>query len=156
MILYRFIYCLKKHEEMPSTTCDLRKDLLIGIPIAIITLPWVLVSNIFRLTKGFSSDYGARYIILILYFLCSILGFAIGHGILEAGIVLGAYVGDVFLMGLTALALGMIFFIKYISDLVEDYWPKRKAKVYKPKKPSLIKELYTSAKEKYCKKITYI
>jgi uncharacterized membrane protein len=156
MRLYRFLFCLDKYENLPGNTCDLRKDLIIGSIIALICLPLVLVANIIKWFVGTSIQYQERYILIVIYCLTTLIGTAIASEALSSSTIFITWVADLVILGfslvvITAFSIGVL-----ISKINLRWLFPKSNKPKKAKKPSLIKELYTSAKDKYCKKITYI
>lgn len=159
---YRFIFCMRGTSELPEDTCTFRRDLILGTLLALPILPLLLILFlIYKFSKdGQYSD--GRFIFLILLNFFIFLAFLIVGSIWERefipllflklnGVVL------IFLIIAIAIASGII----YTVSLIEDWrMRRRREKFYSEEEPKerfvFFKEMYRSAKEKYCKRIEYV
>lgn len=159
MRYYRFLFCADRYDELPVTTCDLRRDLIFGSVFLPFLLPLLLLLSVIRLFSNFTVPKEARWVFLVVLSFCSFLGLIFNHidpNPIFGNIIIEFWLGQATLLGIV-LALTLAFFIfTFITSIKLPSWLKRKPRPAKVKSPSLIKELYQSAKEKYCKKITYI
>lgn len=160
---YRFIFCMRDTSELPEDTCTFRRDLILGTLLTLPILPLVLVLFIiFRIFKdGQYSD--GRFIFPIILNFFTFLAFLIVGASWEREFVplLLLKLNGLVLVFLT-IAITIVSGLLYALDAIEDWKRERRRKKFfiegeEPKeKFAFFKEMYRSAKEKYCKRIEYV
>lgn len=156
--LYCFIFNIDKDDswELPQNTCELRKYLILGIPILVIALP--LITIFFILRKIFKDVVFEKDIIPGISFIYTFIG------LMSIGLFIDSYVTaggipmffvqyykyNLIILGMGILLMALVFPIVLGIAYLLNYVKFRK-QFFK-----VIEELYKSSKEKYCKKIDYV
>lgn len=156
MRLYRFLFMMDKYETLPDNTCNLRRDLIFGSIIGLFILPLIIVFNIIKWLSDFSMDYSNRYGLPIAFAFISLVLCLPAH---ETGLfnpVFLPWIGACIGIFITIFLLVVAFIVIGFNHINWSWFFPKSNKPKKTKSPSVIKELYSSAKEKYCKRITYI
>lgn len=151
---YRFIFVLGKDSQLPDNTCQLRKDLILGTLVAILALPLIVLFNLLKFFKKFSQNFFERYILIGFFTIIAIVSWAItGAGKEPAWM---GYLTQIIFIAFITLVLLFGAAVASCIEYIENKAMMNSSKKRKVKKPSVFAELYKSAKDKYCKKITYI
>jgi len=162
VLLYKFIFMLgfKKESnlELPEDTCSFRRDLILGTLSTIVSLPFVLLYNLIVLVfPKMALTYFAKYAILYIISILTIVAYVIlNENGLSKGLFIDIYGINIFIILCMA---ALVFFIATIVLIIMfSEYAKGKGWIKKLQIPkfTFIKEMYKSAKEKYCKKIDYV
>ncbi len=148
-------------------TCSLRKDLIIITCLGLLFLPLTIFYVILRtidtnskMSDKFSDISDIVWTSMVIYFITYLMGFAVFStddiiNINLINILLIHSLGPIILLigvGIILLVVYLVYLI--INSISENARNKRKAEE-QAGKTRVIKELKTSFKEKYCKRIEY-
>lgn len=162
VLLYKFIFLTgfreQSNNELPDNTCNFRRDIIVGAFALIVLLPSLLVYNVLllifpKLSLGGVVNYkhiGAFAFGMIVFYALWSTVYGVEIGILSIYQANGIMIIGLAIVGLIiSIIVGILMLIEYLD----------KKKVFSKllfSKFTFAKEMYNSAKEKYCKKIDYI
>ncbi len=155
---YKFIFILDRYKEnLPKDTCTFRRDLIFGTLIAVLLLPIIILGNILKVIFEDGLDAQSKYIVLVSFLVLMGISFltVANEWNREFFFLLTLKLNGLVLLMILIIVLvliigvGLVSLIEYIGDNFSKNKPQKEKFVF-------FKEMYRSAKEKYCKKIEYV